>query len=81
MTKRTILKTEILSVVQTNVRLRGLLATALEVNPATIQRWAKDNDPYLCLPDSIFTIKSFLKLSKTSEITTQVEIGDKYLTH
>ncbi len=78
-TKRTVLVPKILAEVRASNRIRNLIAISLNNSANTVGTWARNNDPYLCLPDSMKVIKEEIPLPDGESYTCEVEIGDKHL--
>lgn len=78
-TKRTVLVSKVHKAIDSTPSIRTAIAAALDVSYATVTRWSKNNDPYLCLPDSLKVIKQNISIPDGESYTEEVEIGNKYL--
>lgn len=77
--QRTVLSEKVIAYVRASVNIRTKIAAALNVNPFTVGKWAKNNDPQLCLPDSLAIIKANITLPNGESYTTKVTIGETHL--
>jgi len=65
-------------VVHTSVSLRVQIAIAMNVNPVTVWRWSKSNDPQLCDPKSLALIKKRITIPSGESYTTNAPIVEPH---
>ena len=68
---KTRLKEHVIKLIKADAMLTAMLAEHFRVSIYTIQRWLRNNDPYLCFTESIAIIERQLG---EKEITEQVII-------
>ena len=77
-TNRTVLADNVIETVRASVRIRTEIAAALGVNPRTVDKWSVNNDPQLCLPDSMDVIRRNITLRGDGGFTQKLSISEPH---